>query len=212
MISEILGQKIGMTQIFSERGEAIPVTVIKVGPCYIVQKKTEEKDGYKSLQMGILEVKENRLNKPKRGHLKKANVSGLRMLREIRVDDFEEYKEGQKIGPEIFKVGDYVDIQGISRGHGFQGGVKRWHFRGGPKSHGQSDRLRAPGSIGQSSSPSRVFPGTKMAGHMGTERVTVKNLKVMMISPELSTILVGGAVPGRKKGLIVISKSKKKGK
>jgi len=204
----ILGEKVGMSQVFSEKGEAVPVTVIKAGPCFVVQKKSDSKEGYNVIQIGYGERKEKGLNRPERGHFEKAKVKPLRYLREIHVDNVDEYQLGQEIRVDIFKVGDYVDVKGTSKGKGFAGGVKRWGFRGGPASHGSSHHRRV-GSIGGSSFPSRVFPGTKMAGRMGGSSSLAKKLEVVKIIPEENLILVKGAVSGAKKGLVVILKSKK---
>ncbi|MFB0526180.1 MAG: 50S ribosomal protein L3 [bacterium] len=208
MIAGILGEKVGMSQVFSEKGEALPVTVIKAGPCFVVQKKSDSKEGYNAIQLGYGERKEKSLNRPEKGHLKKAKVGSLKYLREFRVENVEEYQLGQEIRVDVFKVGDYVDVKGTSKGKGFAGGVKRWGFRGGPASHGSAQHRRV-GSIGASSFPSRVLLGTKMAGRMGGESSVAKKLEVVKIIPEENLILVKGAIPGVKKGLVVISKSKK---
>lgn len=205
----ILGKKVGMTQIFDKRGEVIPVTVIEAGPCYVTQVKTEERDGYKAIQLGFEETKPKRLNKPLRGHLRK--LPPLRHLREIRVDDVEEYEEGQKVEVSLFQEGELVDVTGISKGKGFAGVVKRHGFRGGPKTHGQSDRHRAPGSIGQTTTPGRVYKGKRMAGRMGNERVTVQNLQVVLVDPERNLLAVKGSVPGNKGSLLVIEEAVKSG-
>ncbi len=204
----ILGEKVGMSQVFSEKGEAFPVTVIKAGPCFVLQKKSDSKEGYNAVQIGYGERKEKSLNKPERGHFEKAKVKPLKYLMEFRVENVDEYQLGQEIRVDIFKVGDYVNVKGTSKGKGFTGVVKRWGFRGGPASHGSTHHRRI-GSIGASSFPSRVFPGTKMAGRMGGSSSTVKNLEVVKIIPEENLILVKGAIPGVKKGLVVISKSEK---
>lgn len=206
----IIGRKIGMTQIFDEDGSVIPVTLIEAGPCYVTQKKTTDTDGYNAIQLGFEEVSERRLNKPKVGHLKKANVPPVRYLREFRVDNPDEYEDGQKVDVSIFEVGEIVDIAGTSKGKGFAGGVKRHHFRGGPKTHGQSDRWRAPGSAGAGSTPGRVFKGTRMAGQMGNERVTVQNLKIAIVDADKNLLGVRGAVPGGKNGLVIVSKAVKR--
>jgi len=211
MMVGILGEKVGMSQIFSEKGEALPVTVIKAGPCFVVQKKSDSKEGYNAIQLGYGERKEKSLNKPKRGHLEKAKVGSLKYLREFRVENVEEYQLGQEIRVDVFKVGDYVDVKGTSKGKGFAGGVKRWGFRGGPASHGSGHHRRV-GSIGASSFPSRVLPGTKMPGRMGGNSSVTKKLEVIKIISEENLILVKGAIPGVKKGLLVISKSKKQRK
>ncbi len=208
----ILGRKIGMTRIFNEKGEIVPVTVIQAGPCYVTQVKTTETDGYEAIQIGFEEVHPSRLNKPELGHLKKKNLPPLRILREIRVEDASQYEVGQQLTVEIFKPGDLVDVTGTSKGRGFQGGVKRHGFGGGPRTHGQSDRLRAPGSIGAGTFPGRVLPGTRMAGRMGNRRVTVQNLEVVRVDPENNLILVKGAVPGHKKGLVIIREAVRPGK
>jgi len=205
---EILGEKVGMSQVFSEKGEALPVTVIKAGPCFVVQKKSSAKEGYNAIQLGYGERKEKSLNKPERGHLEKAKVGFLKHLREFRVANVDEYQLGQEIRVDVFKVGDYVDVKGTSKGKGFAGGVKRWGFKGGPASHG-SNQHRRVGSIGASSFPSRVLPGKKMPGRMGGNSNVSKKLEVVKIIPEENLILVKGAIPGVKKGLLVISKSKK---
>lgn len=207
----ILGQKVGMSQVFSEKGEALPVTVIKAGPCFVLQKKSDSKEGYNAIQIGYGERKQKSLNKPKRGHFEKAKVRPLKYLREFRVHNVDEYQLGQEIRVDIFKVGDYIDVKGTSKGKGFAGAVKRWGFKGGPASHGSRQHRRV-GSIGGSSFPSRVFPGTKMAGRMGGSSSVAKRLEVVKIIPEDNLILVKGAVTGVKKGLVVISKSKKKEK
>ena len=206
----IIGRKVGMTQIFGEDGSVIPVTLIETGPCYVTQRKTIDNDGYDAIQIGFEEVAENRLNKPKAGHLKKANAPSLKHLREFRVSNPDVYEDGQKIDASIFEVGDVVDIVGISKGKGFAGGVKRHHFRGGPKTHGQSDRWRAPGSVGAGSSPGRVFKGTRMAGQMGNQQVTVQNLKVAIVDADKNLLGVKGSVPGGKNGLVVIREAVKK--
>ena len=203
----LLGRKLGMTRVFSEDGQNIPVTVIEAGPCFVSQIKTPEKDGYSAVQLGFLEKKEKNTTKPLLGHFKKANVKPLRVLREFR--DFDIGKElnlGDQIGVEVFEPGDIVDISGRSKGRGFQGVVKRHRFGGGPKTHGQSDRHRAPGSIGQSSFPSRVLRGLRMAGHMGNRRVTVKNLVVVKVIPEQNLLLVRGGVPGSVNSIVEIKK------
>ncbi len=208
----ILGRKLGMTRVFDEAGVMIPVTVIQAGPCYVTQVKTTETDGYEAIQIGFEVVKPNKLNKPELGHLKKHDLPPLRILREIRVEDASQYEVGQVLTVEMFKPGDLVDVTGTSKGRGFQGGVKRYGFGGGPRTHGQSDRLRAPGSIGAGTFPGRVLPGTRMAGRMGNRRVTVQNLEVVRVDPENNLILVKGAVPGHKKGLVIIRDAVRPGK
>src|SRR5215213_3349042 len=202
----ILGRKLGMTQVFSANGEARGVTVVEAGPCIVVQIKTQDRDGYEEIQIGFGARK--RINKPLAGHMKRQGQ--FRWLREIRVDDSNSYEVGQKIGPELFEEGDIVDVVGTSKGKGFAGGVKKHHFHGGPKTHGQSDRHRAPGSLGSGTTPGRVRKGLHMAGHMGDDRVTVKNLKVFQSNPDRGVLLVEGAVPGGVNGLLRISKTGRK--
>lgn len=203
MIPSIIGRKLGMTQLFSGDGKAEAVTAIEAGPCIVIQVKTVAREGYNAVQLGFGEAK--RLKSPQRGHLKE--LGQFRYLREFRVDDIEAIEVGERVDVSLFKEGDLIDITGISKGKGFAGVVKRHHFAGGPKTHGQSDRHRAPGSIGASTSPGRVFKGMRMAGHMGNERVTVRHLKVLEANPDRNLLLVNGAVPGAKNGLLLIRKS-----
>ena len=191
-----------MTQRFSEDGTLHAVTVIQAGPCTVVQVKTSEKDGYQAVQIGFDKAK--RLNKPKQGHLK--NLGEFRHLREVISKDISGIEEGATIDVSIFEAGEKVDVVGKSKGKGFAGVVKRYHFAGGPKTHGQSDRHRAPGSVGAGTTPGRVTKGFKMAGHMGNERVTSQNLVVMETDPERNLLLVSGAVPGPQNGLVLIKK------
>ena len=202
MSDTILAKKLGMTQVFAANGEARGVTVVEAGPCVVVQIKTQEKDGYDAIQVGFGNRK--RVNDPMRGHMKR--LGQFRYLSEIRVDDPNEYEIGQKLGAEVFEEGDVIDVVGTSKGRGFAGGVKRHHFHGGPKTHGQSDRHRAPGSIGSGTTPGRVRKGLRMAGHMGDERVTVKNLKVFESNPARGLLLIEGSVPGAVNGLLRIVK------
>ena len=208
-MTQILGKKVGMTQIFDEKGVVIPVTVIEAGPCYVTQKKTIENDGYSAIQLGFGDLRQKSLNKPKAGHLKKSGTPAVKYLREFRVANPDDYQEGQKIDASVFAAGDMVDVVGTSKGKGFAGAVKRHHFSGGPKTHGQSDRWRAPGSIGAGTTPGRVWKGTRMAGRMGNERVTVQNLKVALVDAEKNVIAVRGAVPGAKNGLVIVRKAVK---
>jgi large subunit ribosomal protein L3 len=208
MMQAILGRKVGMTQVFTANGEARGVSVVEAGPCVVVQIKTEARDGYNAIQVGFGDVK--RVNDPMRGHL--ARLGPFRFLREIRIDDPNDYELGQKLGADLFEEGDIVDVIGTSKGRGFAGGVKRHHFHGGPKTHGQSDRHRAPGSIGSGTTPGRVRKGLRMAGHMGDERVTVKNVKVFEADPVRGIILLEGSVPGGINGLVRIRKTGKKSK
>lgn len=211
MINALLGKKIGMTQIFNEVGEAVPVTVLQIGPNFVTQIKTPERDGYSAVQIGFGETR--KLNKPERGHLKGVTVPGLRHLHEVPVagDDVE---IGQRIDPDIFTKGERVDVTvgavpGTmgTKGKGFAGVVKRHGFAGGPKTHGQSDRHRAPGSIGASTTPGRVFKGMRMAGHMGNKRCTVLNLLVVDVLPDRNLILVRGGVPGAKNNIVLVRKA-----
>ncbi len=202
-MQEIIGKKIGMTQLFKD-GKEVVITAIKAGPCFVSQIKTEDKDGYNAIQLGFEDTK--RLNSPQKGHLK--GIGQFKYLREFRKKEAEPIEIGQKIDVDVFAAGDMVNISGISKGKGFAGGVKRYHFAGGPKTHGQSDRHRAPGSIGATTSPGRVLKGLRMAGHMGNRRVTVRNLEVVDVDLENHVLLVKGAVPGAKKGLLVINKAK----
>jgi len=202
MIQGIVGRKIGMTQLFQDGGEVV-VTAIEAGPCFVTQIKTEAKDGYDAAQVGFGEAK--RLNSAQKGHLK--DVGRFKYLREFDMEDIESAQVGQKLDVNMFKSGDLVDVTGTSKGKGFAGVVKRYHFAGGPKTHGQSDRHRAPGSIGAGTNPGRVFKGTRMAGHMGNRRVTVRNLKVIDVDLARHLVLVEGAVPGSNKGLLLIKKA-----
>ena len=219
----IIGRKIGMTQVFDEKGRVTPVTVIQAGPCYVTQVRTIEKDEYAAVQLGFEQSKPGKLVKAARGHLgllktdekhpkRKVlakTVPALRVLREFRMSAGETYTEGQEITVAVFAVGEHVDVIGTSKGRGFQGGVKRHHFRGGPKTHGQSDRQRAPGAISATTTPGRIFPGKHMAGHMGAVRKTVQNLLVVAVDPERHTIAVKGAVPGPKHGLVLVQQARK---
>ena len=198
----ILGKKIGMTQLYRENRE-IAVTAIEAGPCCVIQVKTAERDDYDAVQIGFGESK--RLNKPEKGHLK--GNGNYRYLRELKVGDVKNYQVGQKIDVGIFKAGDLVHIEGISKGKGFAGGVKRHHFRGGPKTHGQSDRHRAPGSVGSTTTPGRVFKGLRMAGHLGASKITSRNLQVVEVDAAKNILLLKGAVPGAKGSLILIEKA-----
>jgi len=201
----IIGRKVGMTQLFTETGEVVPVTVIQAGPCYVTQVKTEDSDGYNAIQMGFERAK--RLNKPERGHL--GDLPPLKILRELRTDDSSEYELGQVIDVGMFEVGDLVDVSGTSKGRGFAGAVKRHGFAGGPKTHGQSDRWRAVGAISAGSTPGHVFKGLRAPGHMGNERVTVSNLRVELVDAQRNLIAVRGAIPGHKGGLVFVRKALK---
>jgi large subunit ribosomal protein L3 len=207
MVDGLLGRKVGMTQIFTEDGRVVPVTVIEAGPCYVTQIKTLESDGYQAVQLGFDAVK--KLTKPEKGHLDKATAPQLRHLREFRADDVADLTLGQKLDATVFNAGDLVDVVGTSKGKGFAGVVKRHHFRGGPRTHGQSDRERAPGSSGSTTTPGRVFKGTKKAGQMGNKRVTVQQLQVIEADGERNILVLRGAVPGAKNGLILIKKARK---
>lgn len=205
----ILGRKVGMTRIFDESGKVIPVTVIEAGPCFVTQKKTEEKDGYSAIQIGFEETAQHKMTRPEWMRLKKVELPPLRHLRELRMSDVSQYEVGQKLLADVFKAGDHVDVMGISKGHGFAGVVKRHSFSGGPKTHGQSDRHRRAGSIGSGTTPGRVYKGMRMAGRMGNQSATIQNLQVVMVDTERNLILVRGPVPGAKKGLVLIREAMK---
>jgi large subunit ribosomal protein L3 len=207
----ILGKKIGMTQIFDENGNVVPVTVVEAGPMTVVQVKTVESDGYNAIQVGFGEVKEKALNKPQKGHFEKAGVEAKRYIQEFRLDDVSEYTVGQVLTADLFEAGETIDVTGTSKGKGTQGPIKRWNQSRGPESHG-SKYHRGPGSIGAASYPARVLKGMHMAGRMGNETVTVQNLTIAKVDAERNLVLVKGAVPGPKKGLLTIKKAIKAGK
>ncbi|NLG32665.1 MAG: 50S ribosomal protein L3 [Syntrophomonadaceae bacterium] len=207
MTKAIMGIKIGMTQIFDENDKAVPVTVIEAGPCTVLQKKKVETDGYDAIQVGFGPIKEKLLNKPLKGHFKKANIRPLRYIKEFRLANADEYDVGQEINVGIFEQGELVDVVGTSKGKGFAGGVKRHNFRRGSMGHG-SKYHRRPGSLG-AKGPARVFKGRKLPGRLGGERVTVQGLKVVKVFPERSIILVKGAIPGPKRGLVILKNSVK---
>ena len=206
MFPGIIGKKIGMTQLFQEDGEAVAVTAIQAGPAVITQVKSRDRDGYDAVQVGLIEnkVRQSQLSSPEKGHLQ--GIENVRYLREFRADDISSIKRGDKVDVGFLKQGDLVNVVGLSKGRGFAGVVKRHHFSGGPKTHGQTDRHRAPGSIGATTWPGRVLKGKRMAGHMGNRRVTARKLKVVQADPERNLLLVKGAVPGANGGLLVIEK------
>jgi large subunit ribosomal protein L3 len=209
-VNGILGIKLGMTQVFAEDGTAVPCTVLQAGPCVVVQRRTKDKDGYDAVQLGLVEfIKPQRVNKALTGHFKKANVAPMRYVGELRTKDSkDETKAGDRVLVDGFQVGELVDVTGVSKGKGFQGGVKRWHYRGGDASHG-SMHHRAPGGIGASSFPSRVWKGQHFPGHMGNERKTTKNLRVVKIDTDENLLLVRGSVAGPAGSYIFIRKAKK---
>ncbi len=202
---EFIGKKIGMTRIFAEDGTSIPVTVIEAGPCRVTQIKTVEKDGYRAAQVAFGEKRKTLINRPVAGHLKKSGLESARWLKELKLEDGDSYEVGQAIDVSILHPGDTVKITGVSKGLGFQGTVRRYHFAGGPKTHGQSDRHRAPGSIGASSFPSRTFRGQRMAGRMGGDTVTVRNLKIVDVDVSHNAFWVRGAIPGKPNALVKIT-------
>ncbi|MCO5218790.1 MAG: 50S ribosomal protein L3 [Thermomicrobiales bacterium] len=206
MVQGLIGRKLGMTQIFDEQGLARPVTVIEAGPCVVTQVRTAEKDGYEAVQLGFGIAK--KLNKPEKGHVKESGHM-VKTLREVKAEDYSGIEVGQVFNADTFAEGELVDVTGTSKGRGFQGGMKRHGFSGSQKTHGQSDRQRAPGSIGSSATPGRVIKGMKMAGHMGHERVTVQNLKVLRVDTERNLLLVEGSVPGPNKGTLLIRRAVK---
>lgn len=206
----LIGKKIGMTQVFGADGSVVPVTVIQTGPCVIVQKREMERDGYKALQFGFGSKKSQRVNKPEQGHLVKAGKGAFQVLREFRLDDVAQYELGQEIKvSDLFKVGDRVDVSGTSKGRGFAGVIKRWGFSGFPASHGTHEYFRHGGAIGNRSYPGRVFKGKRMAGHWGNERISVQNLEVVGVRAEENLLLVKGAVPGARRGVLLIRRSVK---
>lgn len=230
MIKGLLGQKIGMTQIFTETGQVVPVTVIKAGPCIVTLIRTKESDGYEAVQIGFGEARAKNVSRPELGHLLgQGNIRGLkadelkdlaerngrmivRHLREFEAEDVTAHQVGDVLSADLFSPGQLIDVSGTSKGRGFQGVVKRHGFRGGPRTHGQSDRLRAPGSIGSGTTPGRVWKGMRMAGRMGGKRVTVQNLEVVKVIPEENLLLVKGSVPGARNGLLMVRKAVKGGK
>ncbi|MDI6617210.1 MAG: 50S ribosomal protein L3 [Clostridiales bacterium] len=208
MRKAIIGKKIGMTQIFDESGKAIPVSVVLAGPCFVVQKKTAEKDGYNALQVGFEDVRDKLVNKPMKGHFAKSNISPKRFLRELRLENTENMNAGDVIKADIFKKGEKVDVSGVSKGKGFQGTIRRWNAHRGPMAHG-SKYHRAVGSMGASSFPSRTFKNKHMPGHMGNKNVTVLDLEVVRADAEKNLILIKGGIPGPQKGLVLIKDSVK---
>ena len=210
MEKAIIGKKVGMSQVFDEAGKVIPVTVIQAGPCTVVQKKTEDKDGYNAVQLGYDDVPERKLTKPEIGHLKKAGEARKRTLREFQLDNADELNVGDTIGCEVFNPGDRVDVTGVSKGKGYAGVVKRYGAGRTPMTHGGGPVHRHAGSMGPATDPSRIFKGKIGAGHMGAEQVTVQNLDVIQVDPELGIIAVSGAIPGPKGGVVLIKSSVKK--
>ncbi len=208
MVKGLIGKKIGMTQIFDDGGLAIPVTVIEAGPCYVTQVRLPEKDGYSAVQLGFSETKPKRLTGGQLGHLKRNNLPPLKYLREFRVKN-PEVQEGDQVTVAVFVVGEKVDVVGTSKGKGFQGAVKRYHFKGGPRTHGQSDRERGPGSRGSGTTPGRVYKGSRGAGHMGSDQVTSQSLKVVLVDAERNLIGVRGSVPGGRGGLVMVKEARK---
>ncbi|MBN1850475.1 MAG: 50S ribosomal protein L3 [Deltaproteobacteria bacterium] len=206
MINKVFGKKLGMTRYFLDEGVCVPVTIVKVEPCVVIQKKTSEKDGYEAVQIGFNPIKEKQINSPLRGHLKVAGGQWFSILKEIRVDDVSQFEVGQEILPDIFQIGDKVKISGISKGRGFSGVIKRWGFSGGRKTHGSRSH-RVPGSIGQNTSPGRVHKGRKLPGRMGFQRVTIKNLRILDIRPDMNILALKGSIPGSVNNVIEISKS-----
>lgn len=210
MKKAIIGKKIGMTQIFDERGKVIPVTVIEAGPCVVVQKKTVENDGYNSLQFGFGDLKPSKVNKPQKGHFAKGDVAPKKTLREFRFDDISVLSVGDIIKADAFEAGDIVDVRGTSKGKGFAGTIKRFNFRSLKETHGTGPVHRHAGSMGACSSPSRIFKGKGMPGHMGAETVTIQNLEVVKVDAQNNLIALRGAVPGPKGGVLTIINSVKK--
>ena len=208
MFKGLIGKKVGMTQIFDSDGAAIPVTIIEAGPCFVTQVRTPEEEGYAAVQLGFDEVNSKRLTGGELGHLKVNNLPPLRFIREFRAKE-PQVKEGEQVTVNLFAIGDHVDVVGTSKGKGFQGGVKRYHFRGGPRTHGASDRERAPGSRSATTTPGRVYKGSRGPGHMGDDRVTAQNLRVVFIDPERNLLGVRGAVPGARGGLLLINEARK---
>ncbi|HEX9663716.1 MAG TPA: 50S ribosomal protein L3 [Candidatus Binatia bacterium] len=206
----LIGRKLGMTQVYNPEGNVIPVTVIETGPCVVVQKKETVRDGYNALQVGFGSKKAQLVNKALKGHMAKAGRGAFEVLKEFRLDDVSQYEVGQEIkAADLFKAGDRIDVAGTSKGHGFTGVMKRWSFSGFPGSHGTHEYFRHGGSIGNRSYPGRVRKGKKMAGHWGDERVSVQNIEVVDIRPDENLVLVRGAVPGAKRGLVVLSRAAK---
>jgi large subunit ribosomal protein L3 len=206
----LIGKKIGMTQFYNADGNVVPVTLIKTGPCVVVQKKESAKDGYNALQVGFGRKKSQRVNKPEQGHMAKAGKGAFEVLKEFRLDDVSQYQVGQEIrAGDLFKAGDRVDVSGTSKGHGFTGVIKRWSFGGFPGSHGTHEYFRHGGSIGNRSFPGRVRKGKKMAGHWGNEQISVQNLEVIDIRPEADLILIKGAVPGARQGIVLVRQAMK---
>ncbi len=200
----LYGFKVGMTRVFDETGNMIPVTVIRSDPHWVIQVKSKATDGYDALRLAFGAVRRKLVSKPLAGQFKKVGIEPCRYIREVRISSADSFKVGDKIDVGVFSVGDKVKVLGISKGHGFQGAVKRHHFRGGPKTHGQSDRVRAPGSVGASSYPSHTWRGQRMAGHMGNHQVTARNLLIKAVEPEHNLIMVRGAIPGKPGGLVKI--------
>jgi large subunit ribosomal protein L3 len=209
MVREIIGKKLGMTRLFSQEGNIVPVTVIEAGPCPIIQKKTKEKDGYDALQVGFLPKKPSKMNRPLAGHMKKSGRGGFYILKELRVGEVEPYELGQEIAVDIFQPGDLVDVAGTSKGKGFSGVMKRHGFRGAPGSHGTHEYFRHGGSIGAAADPSRTFKGKKMPGHLGNQRVTIQNIEVVEVRLQQNLIFLKGAVPGWRNGIVTIRQAKK---
>ncbi len=206
----LIGKKVGMTQFYNADGNVIPVTVIETGPCVVVQKKEAARDGYTALQVGFGSKKSQRVNKPAQGHVAKAGKGAFEVLREFRLDDVSKYEVGQELKvADLFKAGDLIDVSGTSKGHGFSGVIKRWSFGGFPGSHGTHEYFRHGGSIGNRSFPGRVRKGKKMAGHWGNEQVSIQNLEVVDVRPEQNLMLVRGAVPGAKQGVVIVRRAAK---
>lgn len=208
MFKGLIGKKLGMTQVFDENGAAVPVTLIEAGPCFVTQIRLNEKDGYSAVQLGFNEIKTKKLTGGELGHLKRNNLPPLKYLREF-ISSKPEVKEGDKVDVSQFEKGKRVDVIGTSKGKGFAGAVKRYHFKGGPKTHGASDRLRAPGSRSSTTTPGRVFKGARGPGHMGDERVTAQNLKVVIVDVEKNLMGVNGSVPGPRGSLLIIKEARK---
>jgi large subunit ribosomal protein L3 len=201
----IIGKKVGMTQIFDEKGNVIPVTVIQAGPCFVTQVRNADRDGYVAIQLGFSETKPKRLTQGQLGHLRRNNLPALRHLREFRLKNGDvDVTEGQEIKCDVFAIGERVDVVGTSKGKGFQGGIKRHHFNRQPKTHGSSDRVRAPGSVGANTNPGRTMKGKRLPGHMGDERVTTENLEVVVVDPERNLLAVRGSVPGHNGAIVLL--------